>query len=101
MEVINQNPQTSDVQRPAFPKPDDFLPWAILSTLFCCLPFGIVAIIRSTQVNNYWTQGKYDEAATAAADARKWTYWAAGSALAVWVIYLLCILLGAGIAALC
>ncbi|MGB4290272.1 MAG: CD225/dispanin family protein, partial [Dethiobacteria bacterium] len=24
---------------------DDYLVWAILATIFCCLPFGIVAIV--------------------------------------------------------
>lgn len=101
MEIINQNPQSATAQQPRPAKPDDFLPWAILSTVFCCLPFGVVAIIRSTQVNNYWAQEKYDEAAKAAADARKWTYWSAGVAVAVWVIYIFLVALGAGIAAMC
>ena len=29
-------------QQPAGPKPPSYLVWAILTTLFCCLPFGIV-----------------------------------------------------------
>ena len=75
------------INRTSVEKPNDFLPWTILSTLLCCLPFGVVAIIRSTQVNSYWAQGKYEEAVKAAADARKWTYWAVGTAVAVWILY--------------
>ena len=101
MEVINQNPQPASAQHPCSEKPDDFLPWAILATVFCCLPFGIVAIIRSTQVNSYWAQEKYDESIKAAADARKWTYWSAGIAFAVWFIYIFLIVLGVGVAAMC
>src|SRR4051794_27850110 len=33
------------------PKPDSPLAWAIASTLCCCLPFGIVAIVYAAQVN--------------------------------------------------
>ena len=31
--------------------PDNNLVWAILSTVLCCLPLGIVAIIKSTLVS--------------------------------------------------
>ena len=33
-------------QPPAGQAPDNYLVWSILVTLFCCLPFGIVAIAR-------------------------------------------------------
>ena len=35
--------------------PDNKLVWSILVTLFCCLPFGIVAIIKSAEVNSKWS----------------------------------------------
>ena len=34
------------------PKPDNWLVWAILSTILCCLPLGIVSIIYATKVDN-------------------------------------------------
>ncbi len=52
-------------------KPDNYLVWAILSTLLCCMPFGIVAIIKATQVDTYWANGNYDEAYAAADSAKK------------------------------
>lgn len=53
-------------------KPDNYLVWSILTTLFCCLPFGIVAIVQSTKVDSLWTTGQYAAAQKASADAKKW-----------------------------
>lgn len=78
------NPSQPDQQ-----KPDNFLPWAILSTIFCCLPFGIVAIVYSTQVDSYWYAGNYEGSRLAAKRARTWTWVSVGVAVACWVIYLL------------
>ncbi len=71
------------------PAPDNYLVWAILSTLFCCLPFGIVAIVKSTQVNNLWQQGRTTEAQQAAASAKQWAWISAGVGIAVSVVYFL------------
>ena len=68
-EFKNRNIMETNMQ-----KPDNNLVWAILATVLCCLPFGIVAIIKSTQVDSFWAAGRYDEAVQAAADARKWCW---------------------------
>ena len=60
-----------------------------LATLFCCLPFGIAAIISSTKVDTLYTTGQYAEANAAAASAKKWIMRAVGGALAVLLAYLL------------
>jgi hypothetical protein len=52
--------------------PDSNLVFGILVTVFCCLPFGIVSIVKATQVAGLWAQGQYAEAQKAAGDARKW-----------------------------
>ncbi|MBQ7952862.1 MAG: CD225/dispanin family protein [Alistipes sp.] len=70
-------------------KPNDHLVLAILTTLCCCMPLGIVSIIRSTQVNSYWAAEKYDEAMQASADAKKWALIGMGAM----VIGVLCYLL--------
>jgi Interferon-induced transmembrane protein len=62
-------------QPPAGSPPNNYLVWSILVTLFCCLPFGIVAIIKSTQVSGLWAQGQYAEAQASAAAAKKWITW--------------------------
>ena len=82
-------------------KPDNNLVWAILSTVFCCWPFGVVAIIKAASVDGLWYSGRYDEAVQAAADARKWAWVSAGVFVFVFMAYiLLVVLMAVGIAAL-
>ena len=57
---------------PAQREPDNYLVWAILCTVLCCLPFGIVSIVYSTRVSGLWAQGRYAEAQSAADSAKKW-----------------------------
>ena len=57
-------------------KPDNFLTWAILSTIFCCLPFGIVSIVYASKVDGLWHAGDYAGAQNAASKARTWFWWA-------------------------
>ena len=53
-------------------KPDNNMLWAILSTVFCCLPLGIVSIVYASKVNGLYTAGNYDEAQAAADKAKNW-----------------------------
>jgi hypothetical protein len=68
--------------------------WSILVTLFCCLPFGIVAIVKSSQVNGLWAQGRYPEAQASADSARKWIIWSVVVGLIVIVINLILVATG-------
>ena len=43
-------------------KPDNNLLWAILSTVFCCLPLGIVSIIYAIKVDDLYKHGDYQGA---------------------------------------
>ena len=61
--------------QPMGPPPDNNLVWAILCTVLCCLPFGIVSIIKSTKVKELWAQGD--------------TVWGAVAAGIVWVLYVI------------
>ena len=45
---------------------------AILCTLFCCLPCGIVAIVKASQVNTKLAQGDVAGAENAARSAQTW-----------------------------
>jgi hypothetical protein len=62
-------------QPPGAQAPSNYLVWSILVTLFCCLPLGIVAIVKSSQVNGLWAQGRYAEAQATADSARKFVIW--------------------------
>ena len=55
------------------PKPDNYMVWAILSTICCCLPFGIVAIVKASDVNSLYIRKQYDAAFQASEDAKKWS----------------------------
>ncbi len=68
-------------------KPDTYLVWAILSTVLCCLPFGVVAIVKASQVENLWQQGRYDESFKASEAAKKWSIISAVCGIIVGVIY--------------
>ena len=55
------------------PCPPTYTVWAVLATVLCCLPFGIVAIVKGNNVTSLYTQGKYDLALMASDEAKKWT----------------------------
>jgi len=69
--------------------PDNYLVWAILTTILCCLPLGIVSIIKSTEVNTKWARGDYAGAQESAAAAKKWAIWSAASGFIVLALYLI------------
>ena len=67
--------------------PDNNLVWAILCTVMCCMPLGIVAIIKATKVNTLWYQGDEEGAYKAAADAKKYSIWGAVSVGVIIILY--------------
>ena len=93
----NQNPQQGYQQfsqNSPNVKPASNLVWAILTTLFCCLPFGIVSIVYSAKVDNLWSTGQYDASRDASKKAKTWAIVAACVA-GVWVIvYILLVVFG-------
>lgn len=82
-------------QKPACPK--TWLVESILATIFCCLPFGIVGIVKAAQVEGLYQRGDYEGALKASRDAGKWTRLSVICALAIYVIYLLLIVFGVSI----
>ena len=73
---------------PANKPPDNNLVWAIVSTILCCWPLGIVSIIKSTKVNTLWAQGDHEGAKKSADDAKKWAIYSAVGAVLFWIIYI-------------
>ena len=64
-----------------------YLAQAILCTLFCCLPAGIVAIVYASQVNSKLGVGDYAGAQLASKNAKTWIWVSFGIGLAVALIY--------------
>lgn len=81
------------------PPPENHLVWAILSTVMCCLPLGIVSIVKSNQVHTLWAQGYAAEAQRAADEAKKWAMWSAIALLilvALYVVFIVVMLVVVG-----
>ena len=68
-------------------RPSNYLPWAILSTLCCCVPSGIVAIIYAAQVNSKWESGDQIGSEHASSRAKMWILIGVGISAACWILY--------------
>ncbi len=77
------------------PPPSSNLVWGILSTLVCCMPLGIVSIVKAASVNSLWFQGRHDEALRASASAKNWAI--ASAAVGVGGVFLYFLLFTAAI----
>jgi uncharacterized membrane protein YvbJ len=69
-----------------------YLAQAIIVTLLCCLPFGIVAIVYAAQVNGKVAAGDYAGAVEASNKAKTWCWVSFGvglAAIAIWALFLL------------
>ena len=89
------NPQPAQQpygRHPDRQKPDNNLVWAILSTVMCCWPLGLVAILSANKVDTLWAEGRYAEAEEAAAKAKKWSMWSAFSIVVLFGLYVVFLL---------
>jgi hypothetical protein len=73
---------------------------AILSTVFCCLPVGVAAIVFATQVSSKLESGDVAGAMEASRKAKKFMFIAVGSGLLVWVICIVLVVFVFGIGVL-
>ncbi|MET4105787.1 CD225/dispanin family protein [Hymenobacter sp. UYP22] len=81
------------------PPPKNWLVESILVTIFCCLPFGIVAIVNAANVNSRVAVGDYAGALDASRKAGQWVKyslitWAVLSVL--YVVFVVVMGVGAG-----
>lgn len=79
-------PQPGGYGGPSGVKPNNNLVLAIVSTLLCCLPAGVVSIVYATQVDSKWNAGDRAGAELAAKNSRTWSYVSIGLGLAGIVI---------------
>lgn len=70
------------------PKPPSYLPGAILATLFCCLPFGIVSIVYAAQVDSKYNAGDIGGAMQSSENAKNWLIAAVAGGLATVLLWL-------------
>ncbi len=70
----------------AKPQISNYLIPAVLVTLCCCLPGGIVAIVYATQVNSKLQAGDIAGAQAASKNAKLWCMVAAGVGLVVMLV---------------
>ena len=79
------------------PMPDTYMVWAVLVTVFCCLPFGIVSIVKASQVSSLYSQGRYQEAVAASEAAKKCAIWSAIAGVVISIIVIVLQIVGIGL----
>jgi len=93
MENLNMAPPG-----PKGPFSENWLVEAILVTLLCCLPFGVVGIIFAAQVNTKQQAGDMEGAEKSRREAAKWTKLGFWIGLGVIILYVLFVfVLGIGL----
>lgn len=79
--------QPNNQQMP--PQPDNYLVWAILVTVLCCLPLGVASIIYSVKVGSLYAQGDYNGAVDASQKAKKFAMIGGIGGLVFIIIYVI------------
>lgn len=89
--------QPNNQQMP--PQPENYLVWAILVTVLCCLPLGVASIIYSVKVGSLYAQGDYNGAVDASQKAKKFAMIGGIGGLVFIIVYVIfMIIAGAGAA---
>jgi interferon-induced transmembrane protein/zinc ribbon protein len=87
-------PPAAIAPTPAVDVPN-YLVFAILATVLCCLPAGIPAIVYAAQVNGKLQAGDIAGAQAASKNAKMWCWISFGAGLAIGLIYMLVFAAGA------
>jgi hypothetical protein len=85
-------PQQAHMAAPPSGIVPTYLTEAILATIFCCVPFGIVAIIYAAQAKGALSTGNMASAIENSKTAKTWCWIAFGVGLGIAFIYLLFLL---------
>jgi interferon-induced transmembrane protein len=83
-----QQPYGSPYGQPTGGPPDNYLVWAILSTILCCWPLGIVSIVYAAQVNSKFAAGDVAGAAESSRKAKQFAIWSAAVSVVLVVVYI-------------
>lgn len=86
--------QTPGVVLPPSATVQNYLVFAILATVFCCLPAGIPAIVYAAQVNSKMQGGDLAGAQAASNNAKMWCLISLGLGLGSIVLYGVLIMAG-------
>ena len=90
------SPAPTSIRPAPTPKIRNYLLSAIIATLFCCPPCGIVAIVYAAQVDGKKSRGNIQGAMESAANAKKWVRISFYGAILLAVGYVVLALLGGG-----
>jgi hypothetical protein len=78
----------------------NYLPWAIIATILCCMPTGIVSIIYASRANSAKAMGDIAGARKAAGTAKTWLIVSVVAALLVGVLYIVLMVMGGALSVL-
>ena len=67
----------------------NYLVPAILTTIFCCLPAGIVSIVYAARVNGQIAQSNVEGAKRSSEQAKLWAWISFGIGIAVYSIFII------------
>ena len=56
--------------------------------LFCCMPFGIVGIVKAASVSSLYESGSYEDAVRVSLEAKKWTDIGFTIGMISWLLYI-------------
>ena len=92
--LVTTPSQPTGVVLPPGTTVQNYLVFAILTTVFCCLPAGIPAIIYAAQVNSKLQAGDLAGAQLASKNAKMWCLIALGVGLACTAMWVMLTMLG-------
>ena len=75
------------------PMPDNYMVWAVLTTLFCFFPLGIFSFVCATKVSSAYFIGDYTGAKKASDDAKKCAIWAAVLGVSSYILFFILVFL--------
>jgi hypothetical protein len=91
---MNEHQELLASSSPKAPPPN-YLAWSIVTTILCCLPFGIVSIVYAAQVNSKWQTGDYEGAMLASKNAKTWAWVSFAAGIAAGLIWSVMVMVGA------